>query len=105
MSNSGLKLDYTKVLRYSMGRWKFLDRLELAWRAFRRPDVYRAAPVVALAVLEGAASADTVITRHDGSELRISYVLTAYCDDGAQAPLCEDGSAHKAVQPDHTDSY
>lgn len=103
MRESGQHLDYTKVLRYSMGRWKFIDRLELAWRAFRRPDVYRAAPVIALATLEGTVTADTVITRHDGSKLRISYALTAYYDDGVQAPLCGGGNEHKAVPPDRTD--
>lgn len=68
--------EYDKPIVVHVGNWPFWKRLEMAWRAFRKPDAYRVAPVIACVILDGAVKANVVMTHEDESKRHMDYTLS-----------------------------
>tara|TARA_B100000700_G_scaffold311500_2_gene393651 strand:- start:117275 stop:117550 length:276 start_codon:yes stop_codon:yes gene_type:complete len=74
-SETGDAFDYDKPICVYVGKWSLWQRLSMAWRAFRKPDAYRAAPIIGCAMLDGTVQANVVMTHEDNSKREVSYVL------------------------------
>ncbi len=94
--------DYDKQIKLPMGKWPLLARLEMAWRAFRQPEAYRAAPVIGCAILDRAIQAEVVVTRRDGSALKLNYALLADYVDCVQVYDAAGGTERKDESSGHT---